>query len=198
MKVVETVKVLAAGPFSKSAEWKRALSDASQAIRATDWPHGSGEFTIRPIRHGNGVKPIKTPCIRALHRLGWKIETFPKLKQGVLTSGDLDALLETLNGYVGFEWETGNISSSHRALNKLLLTIFQEGIKAGILVVPSSRLYGYLTDRVGNIKELRPYIPLWQALPIREGCLQILVVEHDREDPRVRRIPKGTDGRANR
>ncbi len=198
MKIVETVDVFAVGPFSESGIWKEAQAQVIDAVMKVDWPHGSGQFSIRPVLQGNGVKPIKTPCLRRLRKLGWEIEALPPIDtvEGVLKSGDLDALLSTDSGYLGFEWETGNISSSHRAINKLLLTIFQGGIRAGIIVVPSARLYRFLTDRVGNISELRPYLPLWRALPVVDGCLQIIVVEHDRENPRIRKIPKGTDGRA--
>lgn len=35
--------------------------------------------------------------------------------------GKLDAVLYTDYGPVALEWETGNISSSHRALNKMAL-----------------------------------------------------------------------------
>jgi len=200
MKIVEIIDVLSVGTFSNSNTWKTACTQVNKSIAKVDWPHGSGQFTIRPLKHGNGVKPIKIPCLRALQKLGWEIEKLPPSDPltNVLNSGDLDALLFTERGYIGFEWETGNISSSHRAINKLLLTLFQGAIKAGIIVVPSAKIYRFLTDRVGNITELRPYLPLWRALPTSEGCLRIIVVEHDFENPRVRKIPKGTDGRAMR
>lgn len=142
--------------------------------------------------------PIKIPCIRKLKEFGWRTEELPKLPAGVLTTGDLDALQETAIGNIGFEWETGNISSSHRAINKLVLTLHRGGILGGFLVVPSAELYRHLTDRVGNIVELRPYFALWQAMPVKNGCLRIVVVEHDKTSKRVRRIPKSTDGRARR
>jgi hypothetical protein len=67
---------------------------------------------------------------------------------------------------------------------------------AGILVVPSNVLAPYLTDRIGNIGELRPYFPLWSSYGGARGALRIVVVEHDAIDRNVPRIPKGTDGRA--
>ena len=66
----------------------------------------------------------------------------------------------------------------------------------GVLVVPSRRLYVWLTDRIGNITELEPYFPLWSAIPCDQGILEIIVIEHDAESVDVPRIPKGTDGRA--
>jgi len=196
VKIVETIDLVSAGPFAKSTFWLNACKDVTISIGRTDWPHGSGKFTIRAGKHLNGVVPIKVPCLAKLRKLGWQTEALPEIEHGVLTCGDLDALLRTPEGYIGFEWETGNISSSHRALNKLLAALHDRAIAGGYLVLPSAALYKHLTDRVGNITELRPYFGLWRAIPIKKGCLRIYVVEHDAESPRVRIIPKGTDGRA--
>jgi hypothetical protein len=188
MKITEHCDILTKGPFSLSAEWKRACTDVEKAIHKTDWPHGSGKFTIYPESgkkrgKGNGVCPIKVPCVAKLKELGWKIE-------------DLDALYAFDRSYVGFEWETGNISSSHRAINKLLLTLLLGGIKGGVLVVPSDRLREFLTDRIGNVSELRPYFRLWATVHVKDGALRIYEVEHDATSFDVPKIPKRTDGRA--
>lgn len=198
VRVVELIDLIAAGEFARSREWRKAREQVHEAVTLTDWPHGSGRFTVFPGKHQNGVLPIKKPCLERLKKLGWRTEEIPRLPGEVLTPGDLDGLFETPQGCIGFEWETGNISSSHRAINKLLLTLHNRGILGGILVVPSQELYRFLTDRVGNIGELRPYFPLWQATPVANGCLQIVVAEHDAVSKRVRKIPKGTDGRARR
>jgi hypothetical protein len=71
MKIVETHDVFAVGVFSKSKEWKIACKQVKDSIYATDWPHGSGSFTIYPQSgkkrgEGNGVVPIKKPCIKHL------------------------------------------------------------------------------------------------------------------------------------
>lgn len=201
MKIVEVCDVISAGPFAKSQDWKRSCQNVAQAVNVTDWPHGSGKFTIYPESgkkrgKGNGVLPIKRPCIEALHSEGWIPEDLPAGAQGVLQVGDLDAVLATESGYVGFEWETGNISSSHRAINKLVLSLFTGDLVGGILVVPSAKLKEYLTDRIGNITELRPYFRLWSNVPILNGALRIVVVEHDAESLDVPKIPKMTAGRA--
>ena len=94
------------------------------------------------------------------------------------------------------EWETGNISSSHRAMNKLALGLTSGVIAGGVLLVPTRDFARYLTDRIGNEWELLPYTPLWQSITVTRGYLAIFAVEHDREDTSVQRIPKGTDGRA--
>src|SRR5713226_7029197 len=130
-----------------------------------------------------------------LRKRGWKLEE-PLGIATVKQAGRLDAVLHTRFGPVALEWETGNISSSHRALNKMALGLLKEVLAGGILVVPSRELYKYLTDRVGNIAELEPYIDLWKSLPCQSGILEIVVVEHDATSRKVRRIPKGTSGRA--
>ena len=201
MKIVETHDILAVGRFSEAEDWLLACEHVNEAIQATDWPHGSGTFTIYPESgkkrgEGNGVVPIKKPCIKRLKQLGWVTEKLPPLERGVIKPGDLDALYVCSAGSIGFEWETGNISSSHRAINKLLLTMQVGGLIGGFIVVPSDNLKKYLTDRIGNIGELRPYLRLWSSIPIKEGVLRIVVVEHDATSFDVPKIPKGTDGRA--
>lgn len=66
------------------------------------------------------------------------------------------------------------------------------------LVVPSRQLYRWLTDRIGNFQELRPYLDLWKAIPCENGVFEIVEIEQDVESLDVPRIPKGTDGRARR
>lgn len=94
------------------------------------------------------------------------------------------------------EWETGNVSSSHRSLNKMAMGVWTGFLEGGILVVPNRKLARWLTDRIGNYEELRAYFPFWSSVPAAEGYLGIYVVEHDRETTDVPRIPKGKDGRA--
>jgi hypothetical protein len=201
MKIVEIHDVFSEGSFPRSKEWQTACKHVEEAVNATDWPHGSGKFKIYPESgkkrgEGNGVVPIKKPCMERLRQWGWITEELPPIQSDVMRPGDLDALYKCADGFVGFEWETGNISSSHRAINKLLLTMQVGGLVGGFLVVPSDELKVFLTDRIGNIGELRPYLPLWSSIPIKEGVLRIVVVEHDATSFDVPRIPKGTDGRA--
>lgn len=197
MKIVETLDVFTRGSFATSPEWARVQRDVERAIKATDWPHGSGSFTIYPEKHGNGVVPIKLPCVATLiDKCGWSREGLPPEKAKTLKTGNLDALLETSAGWVGLEWETGNISSSHRALNKLIQAIGRGELVGGVLVVPSDKLAPWLTDRIGNIRELRPYLDGWAKWPVENGVLHIVVVEQDAESVNVPKIPKGKDGRA--
>ena len=135
--------------------------------------------------------------IEELERQGWKSEQFLDILN-TKHPGKVDSILETTHGIVALEWETGNISSSHRALNKMALGLLKGVLAAGILVVPSRAMYKFLTDRVGNIDELDPYLDLWKSIPCTRGILEVVVVEHDEISTYAPRIPKGTDGRAKR
>jgi restriction endonuclease BamHI len=91
--------------------------------------------------------------MQELKRQGWKLEQ--PLDIAILRRpGKLDAVLYTDFGPVALEWETGNISSSHRALNKMALGLLEGVLAGGNLVVPSRALYKYLTDRLPDSKRL--------------------------------------------
>lgn len=203
MKIEHIETLIQSGEFSKSEEWNNIRNQIIEAVGKVDWPPGTGQFIIYPQSgkkrgEGNGVKPIKNNAITHLKEKGWSEEHKWPIGDAASPNrrpGKMDAAILSSQGLVAFEWETGNISSSHRALNKLSLGLLTEEIKAGVLVVPSRKLYKYLTDRIGNINELVPYFPLWRSIPC-EGVLEIFVIEQDAESYEVPRIPKGTDGRA--
>ena len=71
--------------------------------------------------------------------------------------------------FYAVEWETGNISSSHRALNKMAIGIGDGILLGGTLVLPNRNLYNYLTDRIGNYEELLPYFPMYQVIKPENG-----------------------------
>lgn len=211
MKIVIALDIVRAGRFPRTKTWRRAMMEVEAAIEKADWPFGSGSFSLnpepivdrrgRPDRHPNGVVPIKIPMIRHLKSCGWETETLPKLPVGfegqdVLATGDLDALLFDRGRYVGFEWETGNVSSTHRAVNKLLDGITRGTLSGGILVLTMRATQRHLTDRVGNFEEIAPYFEFWNRYPVPDGVLRFYGVGHDELDPSVAHIPKGKDGRA--
>ena len=202
MKVVSVETLVSKGNFAQSDEWKEIREMAASAAQAVVWPVGSDKFTIYPESgkksgEGNGVKPIKNAAMSYLDEQSWKLE-HPWPIEHRVKPGKMDAAFHSTKGLIALEWETGNISSSHRSMNKMCLGLITDVIVAGILIVPSRILYPYLTDRIGNVAELEPYFPLWSATPCKEGVLEIIVVEHDEESTEVPRIPKGTDGRAKR
>lgn len=211
MKITKWQTLLSTGEYESSPEYDFIENQIREAIHHVVWPIGSDAFTIYPESgkksdEGNGVKPIKLGFTKYLHDHGWTLEEKAGRGRGKGSHpGAFDCHWrwpETESDFLPFavEWETGNISSSHRAINRLALGILEGWLSGGILVVPSEKLAPYLTDRIGNEPELRPYIPLWKhwkslATP---SYLGIVTIEQDAESWDVPRIPKGTDGRARR
>lgn len=201
MKIVRTEVLLDAGGVGTSGEWDRRYGEICKAIKTIEWPPGSGSFTLydepgKKRGMGNGVTPIKAACMARLKDdFGWSLETGINVGT-VKLKGRVDATCLMDDRLLAIEWETGNISSSHRALNKMCLGMLNGTLIGGVLILPTRSMYRYLTDRVGNIAEVEPYFPLWGALPIAKGILVVVVIEHDAVSRDVPRIPKGTDGRA--
>jgi hypothetical protein len=181
-----------------------ALAEIESAIDAIRWPPRGKDFAIFPESgkargEGNGVVPIRQAFIAALKDRGWTPE-MPFPLEGVKDGarfGAMDAA-KVFGKQPPFiaEWETGNISSSHRSMNKLAIGLIEGSIAGGILIVPTSSLARYLTDRIGNVRELEPYFPLWGSIEVTRGYLSVIAVEHDRTSEKVSRIAKGTSGRA--
>lgn len=130
-----------------------------------------------------------------LKTAGWTLEE-PMDLATVHRPGKLDAVRFCDVGPIALEWETGNVSSSHRALNKMALGLLEGKLAGGVLIVPTRSLYFYLTDRIGNLRELKPYFAMWRSLPVDTGVLAVIAVEHDAASSEVQPIAKGTDGRA--
>ncbi len=200
MKIVHVETVLHCGPYAKSRHWFKTRRSIHAAVKKCAWPLGSDKFTIYPQSgkkrgEGNGVVPIRNEFIAELMKREWTIEGAAKNLFGQ-ELGDFDAVLPGPEGPIVVEWETGNISSSHRSMNKLTMLIADGVIAAGTLVVPSRKLYVYLTDRSGNYKELEPYLKLWKSVPCKKGVLEIVVIEQDAISYDVPKIPKTTAGRA--
>lgn len=198
MKVLRTEILVSSGAFPSSAAFRSIQADIITSIEKVEWPTGSGSFAIKPVDKGNGVKPIKEDCMSHLRSCGWHIEHKMRIVASAMP-GKVDAMKDVPGG-CGFvlEWETGNISSSHRALNKIAVGMLDGCLVGGCLIVPSRSLYRYLTDRIGNYQELEPYFPLWRSLSshVTNGVLMVVEIEHDSTSDEVPFIPKGTDGRA--
>lgn len=196
MKINHIEVLLQQGLGAYETDVNMLLDEIRCAISAVSWPSDSEQFTIYPEKKANGVKPIKQNCMDYLQQEGWLLEHRTALIEG-MRPGPIDAVKELSDGHLfALEWETGNISSSHRALNKMATGILQNELLGGVLILPSRPLYEYLTDRVGNYPEIAPYFPLWQSVQIQQGFLAVIEIEHDAESTEVPKIPKGTDGRA--
>ncbi|GAB7511253.1 hypothetical protein [Bilophila wadsworthia] len=195
MKIVDIYSIASDGEFPKSSYYHQIKKFLTEAILKIEHPQGTGKFSIFPGKHANGVVPIKQSLMLQLKTQGWNLE-YPLNLATRKEPGKVDAALLSPHGNIIVEWETGNISSSHRAINKMCLGLLNNVISAGILIVPSRGLYPYLTDRIGNFSELEPYFEIWERLPIKNGALEIIVVEHDEINNNVPALRKGTDGRA--
>jgi len=200
MKIVQIERIINAGTFSQTDDWYRIEGEIYQAIQSIEWPPGSGSFTLfnesgKKRGQGSGVTPIKKACMQKLKSFGWQLET-PVDIATVKRPGPMDATCRVNERLFCVEWETGNISSSHRAINKMALGILKRVLIGGALILPTREMYKYLTDRIGNFPEIEPYFPLWKALHVEEGLLLVIAIEHDAVSPAVPRIKKGTDGRA--
>ena len=203
VRIVEEIDLLDVANAKASPDVSLALQEVREAIHELVWPPGSEVFIIHPQSgkksgEGNGVRAIRDAFVLNLENKGWlPEEPFPMTNPNTMAQfGDMDASKLSNGNYFVVEWETGNISSSHRAMNKMSVGLISEAIVAGVLVVPSKALARFLTDRIGNIWELRPYFPLWGSINVSYGYLGIMVVEHDDESENVPKIKKGTDGRA--
>lgn len=205
VKLLRSQILIDKGSFSTSKTWQETRAQIAEAIGEVQWPKGSGSFTIHPGKHFNGVKPIKVGFVLRLQQHGWLPES------SYLSSGETSATisrpgsfdvrrsfdLDSIPPFV-VEWETGNISSSHRAMNKMTMALQEGRISGGALVLPSRRMYRHLTDRIGNYQEMEPYFDFYRrsSATVENGLLEIIEIEHDAESTDVPIIGKGTDGRA--
>jgi hypothetical protein len=229
MKWLRTLVVFGSGKVLGSPTWDQVHQSYLRAIKSIEHPTGTGKLVLRRAvkRTGgrdqrNGVVPLRQKFLDFLVRSeGWTEEQDTAISRLRLQTevslypgkgkhtepvesdfGEFDFL--TTRGpeqlRVAIEWETGNISSSHRSLNKLAIALEAGAINAGVLIVPSRDLYEHLTDRIGNIRELAGYLPLWKAVGanVTNGLLAITVVEHDEltADTKVPYLKVGNDGRA--
>jgi Restriction endonuclease BamHI len=137
VKIVHVETLLSCGSYAASAHWAKTRKSIHRAVKKCVWPPGSAKFTIYPEGgkkrgEGNGVVPIKTEFINQLRKQKWTLEGKAKnfLGQGL---GDFDAVIVGPEGPIVVEWETENISSSHRSLNKLTMLVSDGVIAAGTL-----------------------------------------------------------------
>jgi hypothetical protein len=196
MKIKKIDFLIQEGNFSHSPEFENILNEVKSAVKAVVWPEGSDLFTIYPQKKGNGVVPIKKEFMNVLVQKGWMLEHRMSIASRI-RPGPIDAVKRLSDGqFLAVEWETGNISSSHRALNKMAVGLLDGMLAGGILILPSREMYQYLTDRIGNYAEIEPYFPVWRNLSIEKGLLAVIEVEHNASSLEVPQIKKGTDGRA--
>lgn len=228
MRWLRTLVLFDKGNVISSDDWRGLHESYLRAIASIDHPEGTGTLTLREkvkLPNGqwqrNGVGYLRTRFLRSMTETeGWRsegdvdlsrdreqppIKLYPSLAdyREPITSdfGGFDFMTTATNGTrIAIEWETGNISSSHRSMNKLAIALTNGIIEIGVLILPSRALYDHLTDRIGNIGELSGYLAMWEGLKavVARGLLVITVVEHDdlTTDPTIEYLTAGLDGRS--
>lgn len=119
----------------------------------------------------NGVVPIKEKTYEILEEkyLWFREKPLSYFCNDTKKGGPIDVYKEfSLNDStfkVGLEFETGNISSAHRSMNKLCIGIIKKELDMAFLMMPIKQMSYYLTDRVSNYEELEPYFLLLETYP---------------------------------
>jgi hypothetical protein len=228
MKWLRTIILFDKGSIVQSPDWISVHESYVRAINSIDYPIGSGTLTLRQKRRlpngqwqRNGVGFLRKRFLDfMINSENWQCEgsvalardrdqtpllLYPSMESYCepITSdfGEFDFMTTTEHGTrIAIEWETGNISSSHRSMNKLAIALSNEIINIGVLIIPSRALYKHLTDRIGNIGELSGYLAMWADLSsaVTRGLLAITVVEHDNStsDQDLPYLSVGIDGRS--
>lgn len=228
MKWLRTLILFDQGDVISSSDWQALHESFVRSIESIDNPRGSGKLLLRRkvrLANGqwarNGVGYLRTRFLEHIRDVeGWEAEgnvdlkrdreqpairLYPSLEayREPITSdfGGFDLVTVGDNGtQIAIEWETGNISSSHRSVNKLAIALGAGIVQVGVLILPSRGLYEHLTDRIGNISELSGYLSMWEGLKstVTRGLLAITVVEHDdlTDDDTFPFLTTGMDGRA--
>src|SRR5271157_4400894 len=121
MKILQVKDLIYRGTFPGSELVVKIFAEIRESIICVKWPPGSDKFTLYPEKKRNGVITIKHSCMEFLREKGWDLEKKVHLGSR-LKPGKVDAVKTLPDGrFFALEWETGNISSSHRALNKLAI-----------------------------------------------------------------------------
>ena len=161
---------------------------------------GGNKFVLNNTsKNCNGVVPLKENTYRILEETyGWYREKpLSYFKNDRKKGGPIDVYKEfpsvPTTVRAGLEFETGNISSAHRSLNKLCVGIQNQELDIAFLMMPVSRMSYFLTDRVANYEELEPYFILLTNYPF-----VVFGFDADIYSPNIPPLPKGRDGMSTR
>ncbi|MDM8516795.1 hypothetical protein QUF76_11395 [Desulfobacterales bacterium HSG16] len=142
MKILKIEYLIRAGRFGESQEFEEIIDDVEKAILSVTWPPESSSFILYPEKKANGVVPIKKNCMEYLQQQDWKLE-HPMPIASRKKPGKIDAVKKLEDDrFFAVEWETGNISSSHRALNKIAVGLLDGILAGGILILPQGGCTG--------------------------------------------------------
>lgn len=183
--------------------YKQACNEVINSITSTVWPIGSESFIINASeKNVNGVVPLKERCYIELEEsyLWYREKPLHVLKHEKQKGGPIDVYKEfsgedQIIRHVGLEFETGNISSAHRSMNKLLLGLNRREIDLAMILMPIKNLSYYLTDRVANYEELEPY---FENANNHAFIFLGFNADHYSYGNDVPIIPKGKDGMSSR
>lgn len=188
--------------ISKDELFMQAYREVITAMCSVTNPKGAHTFTINNSEKNiNGVVPIKEPCYEMLENtfLWFREKPLSVLKEEKQKGGPIDIYKEFTNQTgkiikrVGLEFETGNISSAHRSLNKLLLGLNRMELDLAIIMMPVFELSYFLTDRVSNYEELEPYFE-----NVNHHPFIFIGFNADAYSSNTPIIPKGKDGMSKR
>lgn len=180
---------------------RQAYEEVVRSITVPVWPPGASSFTIREGKNENGVVPIKDLCYSQLEDVfNWYREKdLAVLKTEKEKGGPLDVYKEYGHGEdnlrVGLEFETGNISSAHRSMNKIALGLNRSELDLAMILLPVHTLAYHLTDRISNFEELEPYFELMFGKAFI--CIGFDADSISASDT-IPYIPKGKDGMSKR
>ena len=173
----------------------QAVEEVSSSI-LNNVTSGFDHFIINCThKHCNGVVPVKERCYQILEEeFGWYREKpLTYFHQDVQKGGPIDVYKEFQINHdifrAGLEFETGNISSAHRSMNKLCVGIKKSELDLAMLMMPIKKMSFYLTDRVSNYEELEPYFILLEDIPF--AVFGFDAEEYSKDAPL---LPKGKDG----
>jgi len=183
--------------LNSNSVYEEAYKEVVTAISSTVWPIGSNVFAINnSVKNANGVVPLKEKCYIELEdTYNWYREKpLNVLKIEKQKGGPIDVYKEFNSGErVGMEFESGNIASAHRSMNKLLLGINRNELDLGIILMPVKGLAYYLTDRITNYEELEPYFEITEGKPFIFIGFDATIYDNN-----IPLIPKGKDGMSKR
>ena len=143
--------------------YAKAYNEVVRSASKIVWPKRSKQLIVNNSqKNNNGVTPLKDPFYKNLEeKYNWYREKSLKVLKEKKKGGPIDAYKVFKSAdkelKVGLEFETGNISSTHRSMNKLLLGLDEKELDLAIIIFPVKDLAFCLTDRVANYEELEPY-----------------------------------------
>lgn len=161
---------------------------------------GKDKFILNnSAKHCNGVALIKEGIYRILEEqyMWFREKPLNYFQNEAQKGGPIDVYKEfgdqIVKFKVGLEFETGNVASVHRSMNKLCLGLLMHELDMAVLILPIKNMSFYLTDRVANYEELQPYLPLLESY-----SFIVLGFDADQYSSNVPILPKGNDGMSKR